>query len=155
MHPQTNTSYELTIFYSSISFRPKQSLCLPHVMVIYIIWPEQEKVDTNSMLQLLWSVQTLDGSTDLSRHWCVTHIEMVWGDIHQFLVTWVESLQQHSVSSFTVQADPALWVTHWKMKNVDKWRQNPYEPSFIFNNQTPLPQRIELMTFTRTKAVDV
>lgn len=39
-------------------------------------------------------------------------MEVVGGDVHQFLFTGVESLQQHGVSSFTVQTDPALWVTH-------------------------------------------
>lgn len=73
-----------------------------------------------------------------------THIQVVWGDIHQFLVTGVESLQQHSVSSFTVQTDPALWVTHWKWItecNEDKILQGIHttlpSPS---NNQTPLSQ---------------
>lgn len=54
---------------------------------------------------------TLDGSVTLIKS---AHIEMVWGDVHQLLVTGVESLQQHGVSSFTVQTDPALRVPHWK-----------------------------------------
>lgn len=63
-------------------------------------------------------LKTLDGSTALSTSWSLsTHIEVVWGDVHQLMITGVESLQQHSVSSFTVQADLALWVTHWKWIN--------------------------------------
>lgn len=68
-----------------------------------------------------------------------THIEMVWGDIHQLLVTGVQSFKQQSVSSFAVQADLTLWVTHWKSI---LWRQNtqkdPYNSCITFKSTRAL-----------------
>lgn len=82
---------------------------------------------------------------------CVfTHIEVVRGDIHQFLVTGVESLQQHGVSSFTVQTDPTLWVTHWRwITQCDEDKILHTAPPSPSNNQTPLSQ-LQQMSFLHT-----
>ncbi len=69
-----------------------------------------------------------------------THIEVIWGDVHQLLITGVESLQQHSVSSFAVQTDPALRVAHWR------WTAECNEDKTLYHVTIKIP-RVLLLSF--------